>query len=72
MISDYCQIADDIPNLVTDVLSKLVDILKVQFFIFDFFQPCNSYFNCIYNFYSSLIVELVNLYSEQVQLKWLD
>lgn len=29
MITDYCQTADDLPMLVTDTLSKLVELLKV-------------------------------------------
>ncbi len=30
IICDYCQIVDDLPNLVTDILSKLADMLKVM------------------------------------------
>ncbi len=29
MISDYCQIVNDLPNLVTDILTRLVDMIKV-------------------------------------------
>ena len=30
IITEYCQCADDLPMLVTEVMSKLVDTLKVS------------------------------------------
>ena len=29
MVTDYCQTADDLPMLITDILGRLVDLLKV-------------------------------------------
>ena len=29
MITEYCSCADDLPMLVTDILNKLIDLLKV-------------------------------------------
>ena len=30
MITEYCNCADDLPMLATDILSKLIDLLKVN------------------------------------------
>ena len=29
MVTEYCQTADDLPMLITDILGRLVDLLKV-------------------------------------------
>ena len=29
IVLEYCQCADDLPNLVSEVMSKLIDVLKV-------------------------------------------
>lgn len=52
MITEYCNCADDLPMLATDILSKLIDLLKVN-------TPNRLTSSCVYSYLCESSIEYV-------------
>ena len=63
MITEYCQIINDLPMLVTDILGKLVDMLKVETNFKSYYTQTDHYSRqiiIIFTLFSFLMLALVN------------